>query len=64
MDLGCRFFSDGLMWRAMKKEWLLQTPDPEAVRALQAAIGCSPVTAAVLVNRNIKIGRASCRERV
>lgn len=44
------------MWRAMKKEWLLQTPDPEAVRALQAAIGCSPVTAAVLVNRNITAG--------
>lgn len=44
------------MWPAMKKEWLLKTPDPEAVRALQAAIGCSPVTAAVLVNRNILEG--------
>ncbi len=38
----------------MKKEWLLQHPDAEAVRTLQEALKCSPVTAAVLVNRNIR----------
>jgi len=41
----------------MKTEWLLKHPDPEAVKSLQGDLGCSPVIAAVLVNRNILTGR-------
>ena len=37
----------------MKKEWILQHAAPEAVARLQAALQCNPVTAAVLVNREI-----------
>ncbi|AOY59202.1 single-stranded-DNA-specific exonuclease RecJ [Desulfococcus multivorans] len=40
----------------MKTEWLLKHPDPIAVKALQTDLGCSPVIAAVLVNRNILTG--------
>jgi single-stranded-DNA-specific exonuclease len=37
----------------MRKQWEVMTPDPRSVRALERALGCHPVTAAVLVNRRI-----------
>jgi single-stranded-DNA-specific exonuclease len=37
----------------MEKRWRYLNPDPRAVRELALSLPCSPVTAAVLVNRNI-----------
>ena len=38
----------------MKKQWQILQPDPQAVQELSQKLNCHPVTAAVLVNRNIK----------
>ena len=37
----------------MKDHWQMHQPNPELVEKLRAASGCHPVTAAVLINRNI-----------
>ena len=36
-----------------EKKWILSTPDPEIVSALQAALGINPVLCRLLVNRGI-----------
>ena len=37
----------------MKKHWHRLQPDPEAVKTLSRQLDCNPITAAVLVNRDI-----------
>jgi single-stranded-DNA-specific exonuclease len=37
----------------MKKLWHMQQPDPETVTRLSKSLHCHPITAALLVNRNI-----------
>ena len=37
----------------MKKQWRILTPDPHAVNEISAGLACSPVVAAILVNRKI-----------
>ena len=37
----------------MKKRWHIKQPDPDAVAHIRQYLNCGPVTAAVLVNRNI-----------
>ncbi len=37
----------------MKDHWQMHQPNPEMVEKLRAASGCHPITAAVLINRNI-----------
>jgi single-stranded-DNA-specific exonuclease len=38
----------------MKKHWHRLQPDPEAVKTLSRQLNCNPITATVLVNRDIK----------
>ena len=37
----------------MTKHWRIQQPDPGHVRTLSSGLNCSPVTASILVNRNL-----------
>ena len=41
------------MNRAVPREWILRSPDPDAVRELSTRHGLSPAAAKVLVNRGI-----------
>ncbi len=38
----------------MEREWRIVKPDPALVRRIQRELACHPVTASVLVNRNIR----------
>ena len=41
------------MKREVPREWILRSPDPDAVRELSARHGLSPAASKVLVNRGI-----------
>ena len=43
----------------MKKKWHLLQPDAEMTEKLSAALHCHPVTAAVLINRNLTSAKAA-----
>ena len=37
----------------MKKHWNITTPDPDSVARLSSSLQCHPITAALLLNRDI-----------
>ena len=53
-----------LVWRTLAEEEALPMQARSVLIALSAAFGVAAVLATVTTIRQVKIGRASCRERV